>query len=212
MIVAIANVEGRFIKTLLTANLAVLRARSGRKICLIDTDPQASAYRWSCDRSSAGQGPSVTGRALCGRMQSREIEKLGLAYGDLLINTGNFDRQETLSALIAARMVIVPVTVDQVDVDAQYPLIARLNSARMFNPALKVLFVIVTDGFTPSAEQLATVRSYVAQVMSATLSATVLHVPGAYDYGLGRCVCDAGTCDPGTAAKLNSLYREVYLR
>ena len=39
MIVAIASLEGHY-KTHLSANLAVLRARSGRKICLIDTDPK----------------------------------------------------------------------------------------------------------------------------------------------------------------------------
>ncbi|WP_426176893.1 hypothetical protein [Massilia sp. TWR1-2-2] len=113
--------------------------------------------------------------------------------------------------MIAARIVIVPVTVDQVDIDLPYALVARLNSARMSNPALKVIFVLVTDSSTPSLQQLAAVRLYVTQVMSATLAHTVLHVHDTYDYGLGRCVCDAEICDPGAAAELNSLYHEVYV-
>ena len=153
MIVAIASFHDQSLKSLLATklatNLAVLRARSGRKICVIDTNPRQSAYAWSCDRNTVGQRPAVFGRALAGRMVSREIENLGSGFGDLLISTGEYDEQETLSALIAARLVIVPVRIDQVDVDAYYPMIARLNSARMFNPALKVMFVIVTDGATP---------------------------------------------------------------
>lgn len=211
MIVAIASIQGQSRKTLLAANLAVLRARSGRKICLIDVDPRRSAYSWSCERSEAGQGPFVPARVLGGRSLTHEIEDLTAGYSDLLINTGEVETQEARSALIAARIVIVPVQVGNVNLDSQYPLIARLNSARMFNPSLKVLFVIVSDESSPSPDQLAAVRLYVAHVMSATLAATVLHAPCTHDYGQGRCACDAETCDPDAAAELNALYREVYM-
>lgn len=211
MIVALASTESRFLKQHLSINLAVLRARSGRKICLIDSDPREHAYAWSCERRCARQWPSIAGRAPSARMLAHEIEELGPEYADLLINTGGHDSAGMLPALIAARVVVVPVTVDQVDLERHYPLIARLNSARMFNPGLKVLFVVVTDGATPTPEQLAAVRLYVAHVMSATLAGTVLHVDGERDYGRGRCVCDAQTCDPDAAAELHALYREIYV-
>ncbi|NHZ34573.1 hypothetical protein [Massilia rubra] len=211
MIVAIASIQGQALKALLAANLAVLRALSGRTICLIDVDPRHSAYSWSCERSVVGQGPSVPARLLGARSLVREIEELTAGFSDLLINTGEVETQEARSALIAARVVLVPIQVGNVDLDSQYPLIARLNSARMFNPSLKVLFVIVADGAVPSPEQMAAVRLYVAHVMSATLAATVLHVACSRDYGQGRCASDAQTCDPDAAAELHSLYREVYM-
>lgn len=213
MIVALAGIDSRLLKVLLSVNLAVLRARSGHKICLVDADPREQAYSWSCARRFARQWPTIPGRAPASSVLAHEIGALCPDYPDLLINTGNHDSQETLSAVIAARVVVVPVTVDQVDIDRDYALIARLNSARMFNPALKVLFVVVTDGATPPAAQLAAVRLYVAHVMSATLAATVLHLHAGrqHGYGRGRCVCDAETCDPETAAELHSLYREIYV-
>jgi chromosome partitioning protein len=116
MIVAIASLDDHY-KTHLSANLAVLRARSGRNICLIDTDPQECAYSWGCDRSIAAQAPSVMSRALSGPMLSREIENQRPSYGTSLINTGRCHRHEMLSALIAARLVIMPVSVDQADID-----------------------------------------------------------------------------------------------
>ncbi|ATQ74927.1 hypothetical protein CR152_10615 [Massilia violaceinigra] len=210
MIVAIASIQGKPLKTPLAANLALLRARSGRTICLIDVDPRRSAYSCSCARSAAGQSPSVPTRTLDARSLAREIEELTPGFSDLLINTGEVETQEARPALIAARVVLVPVQVGNVDLESQYPLIARLNSARMFNPSLKVLFVIVSDGSTPSPEQLAAVRLYVAHVMSATLVATVLHAPCSHDDGQGRCASDAQTCDPDAAAELHALYREIY--
>jgi len=38
----------------------------------------------------------------------------------------------------------------------------------------------------------------------------VLHAPAARDYGPGRCVSDAVSCDPDAAAELRALYDEVY--
>lgn len=211
MIVTIVSTQERALNNQLTANLAVLRARSGHKICIIDADSRCSAYDWSCERSAAKQRPSVPARRLAGRPLLREIDELAPAYSDLLINIGGRDTHECHSALITARTVIVPVRVQQANLDSQYALVARLNSARMFNPLLRVLFVIVTDGAAPSGEELAAVRLYVAHVMSATLATTLLHDPCTYEYGRGRCVCDAETCDPEAAAELGALYREVYM-
>lgn len=211
MIVAIANTEGQRLKNLLAANLAVLRARNGRRICMIDTDPRREAYRWSCERGASGQGPSVPARTLAGRSLPCEIAQLSDAYGDLLINTGGCDTQETRAALIAARVVVVPLAAGRVSLDSGYGLIARLNCARMFNPGLKVLFVMVSDGKAPCADDLAAARMYAAHVMSAHLATTVIHSLDAREYGQGRCVCDAQTCDPEAAAELHALYREIYV-
>jgi hypothetical protein len=45
---------------------------------------------------------------------------------------------------------VVPVTPAQADLASQYQLIARLNAARMFNPGLRVLFVLVGGADGPS--------------------------------------------------------------
>lgn len=211
MIVTVASAQEQALGKQLMANLAVLRARSGRAICIIDADPRARAYGWSCERSAAGQGPSIPARRLAGRALEREIEVLAPNYHDLLINTGERDTHESRAALGAARTVVVPVRVRQADLDRHYGLVARLNAARMFNPQLRVLFVIVTDGAAPDGEELAAVRQYVAHVMSATLATTLIHDPCANEYGRGRCVCDAETCDPEAAAEFRALYREIYL-
>ena len=154
MIVAIANQDGGSGKTVIANHLAQLRIRSGRKVMLVDAARAATA------------GKLVT-----------DLELLRARYNDIVIDTEGRDTAASRAALIAARLAIVPidvpVTPQQVDLASQYKLIARLNTARMFNPGLRVLFVLVADH--PTDEECAAVRAYTARVMSATLASTVIH-------------------------------------
>lgn len=210
MIVAIAGGIDSRGPCALAANLAVLRTRSGSRMCLLDIDPARSVYRWGCERNEAGQGPALASLALPARAPADGIDRIAASYSDLLIHTGACSGQDSRSAMLSARLVVVPLAPAGYDLDTNYALVAELNGARMFNPSLKVLFVMLADGAEPGALEWARARLYVHEVMSATLATTVLHLHGAGQYGQGRCVCDAETCDPEAAAELHALYREVY--
>lgn len=191
MIIAIANQSGGPAKAVVANHLALLRARSGRKVMLLDADPQHAACAWCQASAAAGRRPRVDARAITGRTLPQDLETLRLRYSDIVIGTEGRDTLESRAALIAARLVVVPVTLDQVDLASQYQLIARLNAARMFNPGLRVLFVILGDAGDPTPDEIAAVRSYVTRVMSASLAGTVLHQPCAPD-------------------EMDALYREVF--
>lgn len=182
MIIAIANQSGSSGKTCVANKLAALRARSGRKVLLLDTDPQPSS----------------------GRRFQAELENLGPHYKDIVIDTELRDTPQSRAALIAATLAIVPLQADRLDMST--PLIARLNSARMFNPGLRILFVIV--GAEPSEQERAAVRACVARVMSATLAGTVIHAQGAPAGAIGRGVNECR--DAHALDEMNALYREVF--
>jgi chromosome partitioning protein len=190
MIVAIANQNGGAGKTIIANNLALLRTRSGRRVMLVDTDPKAASCAWCSELAAAGVQPRIASRAITGRTLVGDLEMLRSRYNDIVIDTEGRDTVESRAALIAARLVVVPVTPEQADLTSQYKLIARLNSARMFNPGLRVLFVLVATD--PSDDERAAVRAYAARVMSATLASTVIH-------GQGQ-----------AAADMDALYREVF--
>lgn len=203
MIVAIANQSGGAGKTVVANSLALLRARSGRRVILIDTDPCQASRRWN-QECAAGREPRLAARALSGRGLASELERLRLHYNDIVIDTEGRDTADSRAALSVARRVVVPVTAEQVDLASQYRLIARLNAARMFNPGLSVLFVLVGAAAAPDPAALAAVRAYAARVMSATLADTMIHWHGAH----------AGASDGDgaavAAAEMQALYREVY--
>lgn len=189
MIIAIANQDSGAGRSIIANNLALLRTRSGRKVMLVDTDPKAPCCTWCAELAAAGVQPRVAARAITGRTLVSDLDTLRTRYHDIVIDTEGRDTAESRAALIAARLVLVPVTPDQVDLGRQYKMIARLNAARMFNPGLRVLFVLVAED--PGAAERAAVRAYVSRVMSATLASTIVHGP--------------------VPADMDLLYREVFL-
>jgi len=209
MIIAIVNQHGNPDRTIVARNLAVLRARSGRRVCLLSTDSTGQSD-WCDERSSAGVRPWIDTRQVGSRAVKTRLAALRPLFNDILIDAGTRDTDQCRCVLAAARLVVVPVRGAALDLDLQYRLLARLNGARAFNPAMRVLFVAVSGPAGPGADERAAVLAHVARVQYATLAATILHAPAAFDYGPGRCVTDAATCDPDAAAEMHALYDEVY--
>lgn len=212
MIVAIVNQHSNPDRTVVARNLAVLRARSGRRVCLMHTDSARAmaADDWSEQRSAAGVRPWIDTRQVGSRAVKTRLAALRPLFNDILIDAGTRDTEECRCVLASAHLVVVPVRGDAIDLDCQHRLLHRLNAAQGFNPQMRVLFVAVAGAHDPGPEQCAAVLAHVARVRGATLATSVLHAPCAFDDGRGRCVCDAGTCDPHAAAEMQALYREVY--
>ncbi|RNF30639.1 hypothetical protein NM04_11585 [Massilia aurea] len=207
MIIAIVNQHGNPDRSVIARNLAVLRARSGRRVCLMHT---ARDDGWGAERGVAALRPWIDTRQVGSRAVKTRLAALRPLFNDILIDAGARDTEECRCVLASARLVVVPVRGAEIDLDCQYRLLARLNAARVFNPGMRVLFVAVCGADGPRMEERAAVLAHVTRVQDASLSNVVLHQPAAHDYGPGRCVSDAETCDPESAGEMHALYDEVY--
>lgn len=207
MIVAIVNQHGNPDRAVIARNLAVLRARSGRRVCLMNT---ARDGDWGTERSACAVRPWIDTRQVGSRAVKTRLAALRPLFNDILVDAGTRDTDECRCVLASARLVVVPVRGSEIDLDCQYRLLARLNAARAFNPGMRVLFVAVCGAEGPGVEERAAVLAHVARVQDASLANVVLHQPAAHDYGPGRCVSDAETCDPEAAGEMHALYDEVY--
>lgn len=212
MIITIANEKGGVEKSILANNLAALRAIDGRNVLLIDADPQKSSFTWSSERSAAGIKPKVPARAINGKGLQPKLENLTPRYNDIVIDTEGRDSMGSRSALIAARLVIIPIQPDQMDPASEKNLIARIDMARLFNPSLRVLFVIACAKDAPSIQEFAAVRLLVAKITAATLANTVIHeqaaIHSAFDEGLS--ISEYKPADMRAIAEMMNFYREVF--
>lgn len=114
-IITVAQQKGGSGKTTIAANLAVALSRKGKKVALLDTDPQGSLGRWFMTRRSAGD-PGMDFSTASAWGVSYECDKLRGANDYVFVDTPPKIDADLKPAIRESDLVIVPVSASQVDV------------------------------------------------------------------------------------------------
>ncbi|HZX27205.1 MAG TPA: hypothetical protein VFF16_09060 [Telluria sp.] len=188
--------------SMLAANLAVLRARSGKRVQVLDTRDGHPAAAWSTRRAMARLWPRVAVQAGQEGGLARMVEMLGARGGDMLIDAG---RRDMTSSLIMAQTAVVLAELDD-NLGAAAP--ALIEQARLFNPGLRVLVLGVARA--PCADD-ASVRGLAALIRAARPLGT-LRLNGALNeaFAAGAAACDRQPPTHPACAALSWLCEEVY--
>jgi chromosome partitioning protein len=108
IVITVAQQKGGAGKTMLAANLAALWA-SGRRVALLDIDPQRSLTRWHALRAAHGALPALPFASVSGWRLRAELERLSAAADLLIIDTPPHIDTDALRAIRAASLVLVPL-------------------------------------------------------------------------------------------------------
>jgi chromosome partitioning protein len=116
---AVVNFKGGSSKTTTAVYLAHAMHEQGRRVLVVDADPQQSARRWS---EYAGGWPMAVTGELAGRsdLHRRLSGVVGDRYDVIVIDTPPIEEQRggvVLSALVAATDVLVPVAPTPAEVE-----------------------------------------------------------------------------------------------
>ena len=142
MIVALLNQKGGVGKTTLALHLAGEWARQGRRILLIDADPQGSALDWSQQRNQE-ELPRLFGViGLARDTLHREAPSLASGVDHIVIDGPPRVAGLMRSALLAADLVVIPVQPSPLDGWASAEMLALVADARVFRPELAARFVL----------------------------------------------------------------------
>jgi chromosome partitioning protein len=142
MIVALLNQKGGVGKTTLALHLAGEWARKGKRVLVIDADPQASALDWSAQRArgSAARLFGVVG--LARDTLHREAPELARNADHIVIDGPPRVAALMRSALLAADLVLIPAQPSPFDGWASGETLTLIEEARAFRPRLAARFVL----------------------------------------------------------------------
>lgn len=214
MILALAAEKGGVGKTTLAVNLAVWRARQGRRVLLIDADKkQASASSWVALRMAAEIEPGITCAGLDGDMVASQVRMFAPLYDDIVIDGRGANDPGLHGALVVAHLCVTPAKPGQFDLNSLGNMAELVGLARQMNPRLDAVVVLnqalTNDG---DADASGAQEAILASVPNYRLLDVVIHSRKAFSNcaRTGRAVMELEGPDSKSVLELDALAKEVW--
>lgn len=207
-ILAVAGQKGGAGKSTVAICIAAEAVARGRRVLLVDADPQATARTWGAVAAEAGL-PSPTIVAMGATMHkpgqlSQAAESFDLVVIDCPGKLGDIQR----SALLVADLALLPCGPSAADAWALSSSIELIHEAQTFRPTLQAAVVITRKQGRTSLGQAA--REVLADAGLPVLAAELgYRIAFQEALGAGRGVSSYAPKDPATT-ELRALYEELW--
>jgi chromosome partitioning protein len=137
VIVTIGNSKGGVGKSTIACNLAVMAAKTGKNVLLVDADPQASSLNFRSIRES----DDIKATAITTPTLHKDLKDFS-NFDMILIDSGGRDTSIFRSAILAADLLVIPVLPSVYDIWAASDTIEIVKEAVLYNEKLVSRFLI----------------------------------------------------------------------
>jgi chromosome partitioning protein len=139
MIVGILSQKGGVGKSTISINLAATLASRGKRVLLIDADPQGSAMAWSSAREGDPLFPVI---GMAKPTLHKDLPEVARDYDHVIIDGAPRVNDLGRAAIIASDLVVIPVQPSPYAVWAAAETVQLVREAQQFKANLKAVFVI----------------------------------------------------------------------
>ena len=212
MIILVGGEKGGVGKTTLAVNLAVMRARAGRDVLLVDADKQASANLWAGIREEEGIQPPVRCVQKRDKGLTADVRDLATRYEDVIIDAGGQDSVELRAGLTLAHLAVFPIQPSLFDAATLETLASLVAQAKGFNPELVAGIVINRASPNPRVREAEEAKELIAEYSDLHLMDALIRDRIAFRRSArnGMCVTELSERDKAAESELEKLYEEVY--
>jgi chromosome partitioning protein len=212
VIIAVGGTKGGTGKSTIATNVAVMLARAGRDVLLVDADEQETSVAFTNMRNQTlADGAGYTCIPLTGRAVMTEIRRLAPKYSDIVIDVGGSNAASQRGALALAQVYVVPFAPRSFDIWTLDKVVALIEESSAVNPDLKAFALL------NRADSQGTENDAAAAIIREQDALTCLKVrlgnrkayPRAATAGLS--VVELSPKDPKAVEEVEQLFREVGL-
>ena len=139
MILGVLSQKGGVGKTTLSLNIAAHHAMQGRRVLVVDADPQGSALTWSTMRERPPLFPVV---GMAKPSLHRDLPTIAADYDLTVIDGAPRVNDLGRAAILASDLVLIPVQPSPFDVWAADDTVQLVREAQQFKEGLSAAFVI----------------------------------------------------------------------
>jgi len=211
MIVLIGGEKGGTGKTTLATAMAVLHAKTGRDVLLVDTDRQGSATTWAATRDEGNAALRIPCVGMRGKAIPNDLRAMAERFDAVIVDAGGRDSVELRYALTVAERLYIPITPGQFDVWTLETMSDLIEQSLPFNAGLEGRVVLNRASPNPvvgeAAEAGAAAGEYGLGVVGTIIRDRIVH---RYAARAGLTAPEYAPTDRKAVAELRGLYREVF--
>lgn len=224
MILLVGGIKGGTGKSTIARNLAVFAAQEGRRVCLVDADPQKTITNWVGRRPTEQIGyefkvmeltsPILTSGRPDPKGIAPRLSSFSRDYDLLIVDCGGKDSGELRSAMLVADGLLTSFSPSPDDVETVSQLLELINKAEISRgrelPALAVTSRASPNPMTRGVGMMRETFGDLADLIP--LSPTVVHEREANKRLslLGLCVADSKESDYKAYWEMRAVYDEIF--